>query len=136
MKVEEHEKAYEEHLNNLNKAIEEGIEENQRNISYNVSQGVVELFAIYLHKMHLLQTSGEQFDHKVFKNKVLIEKKIPPEFPERKKILELMRKIEVERNVLCYGKRKPKERIKKMIRNFQELRKLINKCLENLKNGS
>ena len=41
MKVEEHEKAYKEHLTNLNKLIEEGIKENQRNIGYNVSQGSV-----------------------------------------------------------------------------------------------
>jgi len=31
MKVEEHEKAYREHLNNLRRLIEEGMEENQRN---------------------------------------------------------------------------------------------------------
>jgi len=78
MKIEEHEKAYYEHLNNLNKAIEDGIEENQRNIGYNISQGSVELFAIYLHKLHLLQDSGDQFDHRIFKNKFLIEKRIPP----------------------------------------------------------
>ena len=49
MKIEEHEKSYKEHINNLNRLIEEGIEENQRNIGYNLSQGSVELFAIYLH---------------------------------------------------------------------------------------
>ena len=132
MKIEEHEKAYKEHLNNLNKLIEEGIEENQRNIGYNVSQGSVELFAIYLHKLHLLQTSGDQFDHRTFKNKFLIEKKIPPEFPDKNKILELMKDIETNRNLICYGKRKPQERIKKMINNFQQIRKLINKNLKSL----
>ena len=38
MKIEEHEKAYKEHLANIKKAVEEGIEEHQRNIGYNVSQ--------------------------------------------------------------------------------------------------
>jgi len=130
MKIEEHEKAYKEHLNNLNKLIEEGIEENQRNIGYNVSQGSVELFAIYLHKLHLLQASGDQFDHKTFK--FLTEKKIPPEFPDKDKILELMKGIETNRNLICYGKRKPQERIRKMINNFQQIRKLINKNLKSL----
>ena len=130
MKVEEHEKAYEEHRNNLNKAIEEGIEKNQRNIGYNVSQGSIELFAIFLHKLHLLQGSGDQFDHRIFKKK-LIEKKIPPDFPDRKEILELMKIIELERNALCYGTRKPLKRAEKLIENFNELRKSINKNLKN-----
>lgn len=134
MKIQEHEKAYEEHLKNLNKFIEEGIEENQRNIGYNVSQGSVELFAIYLHRLHLLQDSGDMFDHRVFKNKALIEKKIPPKFSERNKILKLMEDIELARNIICYGKRKPEKKIKTIIENFQKLRKLINKALKNLRN--
>ena len=68
MKIEEHENAYKEHLNNINRAIEEGIEENQRNLGYNISQGSVELFAIFLHKLNLLQGSGDQLDHRIFKN--------------------------------------------------------------------
>ena len=133
MKIEEHEKAYKEHLENLNKFIEEGVEENQRNIGYNVSQGSVELFVIFLHRLHLLQDSGDQFGHRIFKNKFLIERKIPPKFPGRNKILELMKNIELERNVICYGKRKNKKRIEKIIKNFQELRRLINKNLQKLK---
>jgi len=130
MKVDEHEKAYKEHLENLNKAIEEGIDENQRNIGYNISQGSVELFALYLHKLKLLQTSGDQFDHRVFKNKSLIERKIPPNFPGRNKILDLMKSIELERNIICYGRRKPKTKIEELIKKFQKLRKLINKNLK------
>ena len=130
MKIEEHEKAYREHLDNLNDNIEEGIVENQRNIGYNISQGSVELFAIYLHKLRLLQDSGDQFDHRVFKNKFLIEKKIPPKFKDKDKILEIMKFIELERNSICYGTRKPKERIEKAIKRFQQLRKLINKNLK------
>lgn len=130
MKIEEHEKAYEEHIRNINRAIEEGIEENQRNLGYNISQASVELFSIYLHKLNLIQSSGDQFDHRVFKNAELTKKKIPPKFNEREKIIKLMREIELERNVICYGKRKPKERIEKMIRYFNELRGIINSQLK------
>lgn len=129
MKIEEHEKAYKEHLNNINRAIEESIEENQRNISYNVSQGSVELFLIYLHKLNLLQGSGDQLDHRIFKSKSLTEKKIPPKFFDKEKILELMGKIEIKRNALCYGKRKSAKELQEYIKNFQELRKIINKNL-------
>ncbi len=133
MKVEEHEKAYHEHLRNLKKLIEEGIEENQRNIGYNVSQGSIELFAIFLHKNNLIQGSGEQFDHRIFKSKSLIEKRIPIEFPERKKILELMRAIELERNSICYGKRKQGQEIEEAIDKLNQLRDVINSLLK--KNG-
>lgn len=133
MKIEEHEKAYQEHLKSINKFIEEGIEENQRNIGYNVSQGSVELLSIFLHKLNLLQ-AGDQLDHRVFKNKSLIEKRIPPEFPEKARILEAMKIIELERNVICYGTRKPRIRIEKIIALFNELRNIINKNLNNPKN--
>ncbi len=133
MKVEEHEKAYKEHLKNLNRLIEEGVEENQRNISYNVSQGSVELMAIFLHKLNLIQGSGEQLDHRIFKNKRLIERRLPANFPSKNKILDLMKEIELERNIICYGKRKPKTRIEKMIKKFHDLRKTINKNLKNEK---
>jgi len=133
MKIEEHERAYKEHLKNIERAIEEGIEENQRNIAFNISQGSVELFSIYLHKLNLLQGSGDQFDHRIFKSKKLILKKIPSDFPEKKKVLELMKLIEDERIALCYGNRKPKERIESVINYFNKLRELINK---NIKNGA
>lgn len=134
MKIEEHEKAYKEHLNNIKRAIEESIEENQRNLGYNVSQGSVELFLIYLHKLNLLQGSGEQLDHRIFKSKSLTEKKIPLKFFDREKILELMSKIELKRNTLCYGKRKSLKELQEYIKNFQELRKIINKNLNTNKN--
>lgn len=134
MKREEHQKALDEHLRNLYKAIEEGVEENQRNISYNVSQGAVELFSIYMHTLHLIEGSGDQFDHRIFKNKQKIHQKIPLEFPGRDKILALLNSIELKRNVLCYGKRKPSKEIEKIILLFQELRELIDDLMKNGKN--
>lgn len=131
MIIEEHEKAFEEHKRNIDKAIEEGIQKNQRNIGYNTSQGSIELFSIFLHKLNLIHGSGDQLDHRIFKSKNLIEKKIPNEFPSRKTILELMKNIEEERIALCYGSRKGKERIEKTIISFNELRKIINGELKN-----
>ena len=133
MKLEDHKKAYKEHKKNIDRAIEEGIEENQRNIGYNISQGSVELFAIFLHELNLIHGSGDQFDHRIFKSKNLIERKIPTEFPSRKEILELMKEIEVERISLCYGSRKSKERIEKSVKGFQKLRKIINKEFKNVR---
>ena len=131
MKIEEHEKAYEEHKRNIERFIEEGIEENQRNVAFNISQASVELFSIFLHKLHLIQGSGAQLDHRIFKSTNLISRKIPADFPSKKKILELMKKIEEDRIALCYGSRKPKERIEKVILAFNELRNIINKEIKN-----
>lgn len=130
MKIEEHEKAYKEHLEHIKRAIDEGIEANQRNIGFNVSQGAAELFAIYLHKLKVIQGSGDQFDHRVFRSKHLVMQKVPQEFPGKEEILALMAKIEQERNVLCYGTRKPKERIEKVVKDFHRLRNNINRRLK------
>lgn len=130
IKEDEHRAALEEHERNIKRAIDEGIEENQRNIGYNVSQGAVELFCLYLHKLNLIESSGENFDHRIFKSKDLVEKRIPLSFPERQKILNVMRDIELDRNVVCYGKRKPADKIEKMIINFQKLKGIINPRLE------
>ncbi|MBS3080275.1 hypothetical protein J4221_02290 [Candidatus Pacearchaeota archaeon] len=134
MKIEDHEKSYNEHRSNLKRLIEEGIENNQRNIGYNISQGSVELFAIYLHRLRVLQGSGDMFNHRIFKNKNLIERKIPFEFKDKDKILELMKEIELDRNIVCYGKRKPIDKIKNMINKFNEFRRLINKNLKEIEN--
>ena len=125
MKIEQHEQALEEHLNQIERTIEEGVEENQRNVAYNISQGSVELFAMYLHKLHAIQGSGDQFDHRVFRSKNAVEKKIPFAFPHRKAILDIMKNIQDERNALCYGSRKPKSRIEEMIQLFRKLQKII-----------
>ena len=124
--MEEHEKAYDEHARNIKRIVEEGVEENQRNLAYNISQGSIELFAIYMHTLHLWEGSGDQLDHRVFKSKNLIEMKIPSDFPSRGKILDLMRSIELERIALCYGNRKPRARVENLIVHFNELRRLIN----------
>ena len=131
MKLEQHEQAFAEHIRNIERAIDESIEDNQRNLGFNISQGSVELFSIFLHKLHLIEGSGDQLDHRIFKNKNLIEKKLPVTFPLKKKMLSIMEKIELERIALCYGSRKPKFRVEKVLNNFQELTKLINLELKN-----
>jgi len=124
MNIEEHISAFEEHERKLKDCIEEGIEKNQRNIAYNASQGSVELFSIYMHRLNLT-TPGEKYDHRTFKKKSETERRIPKDFPKREKILELMKIIEENRMILCYGKRKPYDDIKEVIEAFTELKKII-----------
>ncbi len=48
MRIDEREKALEEHEVNISRCIEYGIVENQRNIAFNISQASIEMFSIYL----------------------------------------------------------------------------------------
>ena len=125
MRIEEHRAALAEHVRHINRAIDEGIENNQRNVGYNASQGAVELFAIYLHTLHIIEGSGDQWDHRIFKNKSKVEQKVPLTFAHRTEILKFMELIELERNILCYGKRKPVEQVEKILNAFLGLRRLI-----------
>lgn len=131
MKIQDHEKAYAEHKKNIDRLIEEGIEDNQRNIAFNVSQGSIELFSIFLHGLNIIQGSGDQIDHRIFRSNRLTDKKLHFDFPNKQKIINCLKNIEEERNALCYGSRKSKERIEKSIVEFNKLRDIINKELEN-----
>ena len=123
MRTEEHMAALSEHEENLKLAIERSLLKNQRNIGYNASQASVELFSIYMHKLNLIIV-GENLDHRTFKTKV-VDTRIPKDFPNKMKILELMRKLEEKRNILCYGKARPENEIKEVIMAYNELKGII-----------
>lgn len=131
MKKEGHVVAFKEHLRKLKECVEEGLLENQRNIAYNASQGSVELFSLYMHHLNII-LAGEQWDHRTFKSKENIENRVPNKFPERDKILELMKIIEEGRILLCYGKRKPGKKIVEVIDAFHELKNIISEKIGDL----
>ena len=124
MKIEEHRKALDEHERNIRRCIDEGIEQNQRNLGYNVSQASIEIFSVYLLKLKVVQVSIN-FDHRMFKNSKSVKDFFNFDFPEKTKALDIMRKIEEKRNVLCYGKRKPFKEAKEMTDLLNELKELI-----------
>ncbi len=129
MKIEEHQKAVEEHERNIRRCVEESVNENQRNLGYNISQASIESFSIYLLKLKLVPVSVN-YDHRIFKNSASIKSKISFDFPEKTKILELMRKIEEKRSLLCYGKRKPLKDVEEMINLHNELKNIIGETHE------
>ena len=63
--------------------------------------------------------------HRIFKKESLVDGRIPQEFPNKEEILNLMGTIERKRNILCYGKRKPEEEIKYVIRALNRLKEFI-----------
>lgn len=124
MRVDEHKKALEEHERNIRRCVDNGIAENQRNLGYNVSQASVEMLSIYLLKLNVVQVSVN-FDHRIFKHAKSIKEKFPFDFPEKTKILGLMRKIEEKRSMLCYGKRKPENEVTVMLEIYGGLKGII-----------
>lgn len=123
MRLEERRKALEEHETNIKRCIDFGISENQRNIVFNISQASIEMFSIYLIGKNLI-TSSTDFDHRIFKKSSEISEKIPFDFLNKPKILDLMRKIEEKRLLLCYGKRKAEKEVKEAIDFWNELKQL------------
>ena len=93
MRIEEHEKALGEHEKNIKRCIDEGIEENQRNVGYNASQASIEMLSIYLLKLKLVPVSVN-FDHRIFKSSASVKSALSFDFPEKFRILDLMKKID------------------------------------------
>ena len=124
MRIDEREKALEEHESNIRRCIEYGVVENQRNIAFNISQASIELFSIYLINKNLI-TPSVDFDHRIFKKTSEVSAKIPFDFPNKNAILDLMRKIEEKRLLLCYGKRKSEEEVKDAIKFWNKIKLLL-----------
>lgn len=129
MRIEEHKNALEEHERNIRRCIDDGIEKNQRNLGYNVSQASIEMLSVYLLKLRVVQVSIN-FDHRIFKHSKSLKEKMPFDFPEKTKILGTMRKIEEKRVVLCYGKRKPEKEVSDMLVLYDKLKEIIGEAHE------
>ena len=124
MKIEEHRKAVEEHDRNIKRCIDDGIEKNQRNLGYNISQSSIERLSMYLLKLKIVEVSVN-FDHRTFKHSKSLKERLPFDFPEKIKILDIMRKIEEKRSTLCYGKRKPEKEVTEMLGLYDKLKEIL-----------
>jgi|SRR3989338_2160191 len=124
MKIEEHRKAVEEHDRNIRRCIDDGIEKNQRNLGYNISQSSIERLSMYLLKLKVVEVSVN-FDHRTFKHSKSLKERLPFDFPEKIKILDIMRKIEEKRSTLCYGKRKPEKEVTEMLGLYDKLKEIL-----------
>lgn len=129
MRLEEHRKALDEHDRHIRRCIDDGVEENQRNLGYNVSQASIEMLSIYMLKLRIVQVSVN-FDHRIFKNSAYLREALPFDFPEKTKILDIMRKIEEKRNALCYGKRKPKKDVIETLELYDKIKEILGESHE------
>ena len=124
MKIEDHLRNINESLEVINESIDKGIEKRQRNIGFNTSTASVEMLEVFLHNKNLLNPSSV-LKHDWFSSIRKANEKIPFDFEDKEKIIGLLNKIEIQRNLLCYGKAKPIEIIKEILNNFNTIKQLF-----------
>jgi len=125
--IEEHKKKIKEHLDEIDDALEEGIEKKPVTLGFHCSACSLQFLELYLHSINKISI-GKIIKHDWFKRPTpeqkrepLIERKFPINFPKKEEIYDLIYGLEEERNVLMYGK-PAKDQVKKVLSNFLKLK--------------
>lgn len=126
MKIEDHLRNIRESLEVIKESIQRGLQERQRNISFNASVASSEMLEVYLHK-HNLINPGTSIKHESFSSIRKAEEILNFDFKNKKEIIALLNKIETNRNILCYGKPQPIETIESVLNSFNKLKLLFEK---------
>lgn len=134
--IEEHKIKIKEHLEEIEDAINQGIEKKPITIGFHCSACSIQFLELYLHLDNKL-TIGKVIKHDWFKKPKpdqkkdpLIERKLPVVFQNKEKIYYLIYEIEEERSSLMYGSPK-KDRIKKVLEDFKKLKEIFRPLLKN-----
>ena len=134
--IEEHKKKIKEHLEEIEDAINQGMEKKPVTIGFNCSACALQFLELYLHLINKIPI-GKIIKHDWFKKPTpeqkkepLIERKLSVVFEKKQEIYSLIYKIEEERASLMYGKPK-KEQIKNILDNFMKLKSIFSELLKN-----
>jgi hypothetical protein len=133
--LEEHKKRILEHLEEIDDAINQGIEKKPVTLGFHCSACAIELLEFYLHKANKIPI-GKILKHDWFKKptpeqkkEALIDRKLPVTFERKEEIYNIIYEIEEKRNSLVYGS-PTKEKIKEVLENFQKLKEIFNDTLK------
>lgn len=134
--IEEHKKKIKEHFEEIEDAIEEGIEKKPITIGFHCSACSIQFLEFYLHVTNKISI-GKVVKHDWFKRpklaqkkEPLIERKLQAEFPKKQEIYNLIYDLEDERNTLMYGK-PVEEQIKKVLETFSKLKEIFKELFKN-----
>lgn len=134
--IEEHKKKIKEHFDEIDDAIEEGIEKKPVTIGFHCSACSIQFLELYLHVTNKI-TTGKVIKHDWFKRpkpeqkkESLIERKLNADFPKKQEIYSLIYELEEERNILVYGK-PAEEQIKRILNTFSKLKEIFKELLKN-----
>ncbi len=127
MKIEDHLRNIKESLEVIKESIVKGIQERQRNIGFNVSAVAVEMLEVFLHEKNLINP-GTMIKHDWFNSLRIANEKLKFDFPHKKEIIDLICKIELKRNILCYGKQQPISEIESVLNSFNKLKEIFERA--------
>lgn len=134
--IEEHKKKIKEHLDEIDDAIEEGINNKPITIGFHCSACSIQFLELYLHVTNKI-TIGRVIKHDWFKKpqpiqkkEALIERKLSVNFPKKNEIYNLIYILEEERNILMYGKPIEKQ-IKNVLDTFLKIKAIFIELLKN-----
>lgn len=124
MNIEKHYERLKESLEVLDESILKDIIQRQRTIGFHCSVAVVDMLEIFLHENDFIDP-GFVVKHEWLKAKNKVIEKFPFDFENKERIFSIMEEIEEKRNTLCYGSPKKEEDVKKVILNFNKIKKVF-----------
>lgn len=130
--IDEHNEIVKEYIDEINEKIRlNQLLDRQKIIGFSASEAATNLFAIYLHSKNLIEPAFS-VNHRFFASEKIAGKKFEFDFPDKNKIIGLLVNQEDYRYKLCYGKKKDIELVNSAIKNLFEIKKLIDKSLEEI----
>ena len=126
MNIQTHLRAINESIEEIEDSIAKGLTKRQRTIGFHTSAAAVDMLETILHKRNLIDP-GFVIKHEWLNSDKKIAEKLPFDFPEKNKIIQILKKIEDARNKLCYGRERSEEELKEVVRLFFELKELFKK---------
>ena len=134
--IEEHKKKIAEHLEEINDAINQGIEKKPVTLGFHCSACALQYLESYLHENNKILI-GKIIKHDWFKRpkpeqkkEALIERNLKVLFPKKEEIYELIYQLEEERSSLMYGS-PSKKQIEKVLETFFSLKEIFESLSEN-----
>lgn len=128
--IDEHRKIIESYEEDIKEKIKSNVLlERQKIIAFCASEAATNFLALFLHKKNLI-SEGFNVNHRFFSSEEQARKKFNFDFSNKDKILKLLVNQERLRDLLCYGKSKDITLVKKTIKNYFELKELIEKDIK------
>ena len=122
---EEHKTIQDELEEDINEKINRGIlAKRQKLIGFSTSEAATNLFALLLHKHHLI-SPGFNVNHRFFASAERAKQKFSFDFPNKDETIKLLVDQEKYREKLCYGKNKDESLVKEAVKNYFRLKELI-----------
>ena len=100
MNAEGHRRAIRESLEEIREAVQKGVMDRQRTIGFHCSVAAADMLELFLHEQNLIDP-GATVKHDFFASRRKVEERLPPEFPRRSELIDLMLELEGSRNLLC-----------------------------------